>query len=141
MKLKAEWDVYTYDVWGNPTDGYEVNDRYCHERCHETEMDVETYNAGQPGEFHGASLTDRQIRAIFGVNCQIDTDGDDLTVYVTRRRDGYPIGELHCTSHESLSPIRPVGPIAVKSSTDTAAPTDADTAVAPVTPESSANKS
>lgn len=57
-------------------------------------------------EFISAYPSDRQIKRAFGVTCRIDTDGDDLTIYVTRERDGYPIGEMHCESHESLSPVR-----------------------------------
>jgi len=57
-------------------------------------------------EFRGAYPTDRQIKRAFGTRCRIETDGDDLTIYVTRERDGYPIGEMHCTSHASLSPVR-----------------------------------
>ncbi len=100
------WEVWTYDVWGNATDGYEVNDRYCHERAHGMSLIIDTYNKGTSAEFESASPSDSQIRKVFGVKCQIDTDGDDLTIYVNRERDGYPIGELHCTSHESLSPVR-----------------------------------
>lgn len=70
-------------------------------------LDVEVFNAGTAQEFEGASPTDRQIRRVFGFGrIQIETDGDDLVIYVNRARDGYPIGELECVSHESLSPIR-----------------------------------
>lgn len=31
---------------------------------------------------------------------------DDITIYVNRERDGYPIGELQCVSHSALSPIK-----------------------------------
>jgi hypothetical protein len=57
-------------------------------------------------EFLGAYPTDRQIKLAFGVTCRIDTDGDDLYIAVNRASDGYPIGEMHCTSHASLSPVR-----------------------------------
>lgn len=57
-------------------------------------------------EFISATPTGRQIKRAFGVTCRIDTDGDDLTIYVNRARDGYPIGEMYCTSHTSLSPVR-----------------------------------
>lgn len=52
--------------------------------------------------------SDEQIREAFdlGPKVQIDVDGDDLTIYVTRESDGYPIGEMFCTSHASLSPVR-----------------------------------
>lgn len=100
------WEVWTYDVWGNANDGYEVNDRYCLERAHEIDLLIETTDAHELGTFKHASPTDKQIRAAFGIRCRFETDGDDVTIYVNRSRDGYPIGEMHCTSHESLSPIR-----------------------------------
>lgn len=104
------WEVWTYDVWGNARDGYEVNDRFCQSREHAIRIPIETFNAGTPDEFQGAYPSDGQIRAAFGIGrIKIETDGDDLAIYVTRARDGYPIGELLCTSHASLSPIRTEG--------------------------------
>lgn len=104
--VNTTWEVRTYDVWGNARDGYEVNDSFTVHREYPLTLAVEVNNPGQPGEFRSAYPTDRQLRAVFGVNCRLDTDGDDTTVYVNRARDGYPLGELHCTSHDSLSPIR-----------------------------------
>lgn len=101
------WDVWTYDVWGNEDDGYEVNDRYNQHRDYEIECAVEVYNAGTPQQFESAYPSDEQIREALGLrdSCQFETDGDDLTIYVNTV-DGYPLGELNCTSHESLSAIR-----------------------------------
>lgn len=104
--VETTWEVWTYDVWGNAKDGYEVNDRYCHARAEPLTLDVEHNNQGTPSAFDSAYPTDKQLRDVFGVRCRLETDGDDITIYVMRDRDGYPIGELHCTSHESLSPIR-----------------------------------
>lgn len=100
------WECWTYDVWGNAKDGYEVNDRSCFDRACELPLVIETCNPGTPHAFETAAPTDTQIRVVFGVRCRLDTDGDDMTIYVNRDRDGYPIGEMHCTSHDSLSPIR-----------------------------------
>lgn len=105
-KIETTWECWTYDVVGNARDGYEVNDRSCFARNYELRLQPETHNIGTPQEFVSAHPADTQIRAVFGVRCRITTDGDDMTVYVERDRDGYPIGEMHCTSHESLSPIR-----------------------------------
>lgn len=105
--IRTEWQYATYDVWGNAKDGYEVNNVYRRSEPVVLILEVKTYNAGTPGEFDSTTPTDRQIRRVFGLGrIQIDTDGDDMTIYVNRRRDGYPIGELSCVSHESLSPIR-----------------------------------
>src|SRR5690349_6370035 len=104
-KIKTEWELATYDVWGNARDGYDVNDVY--RRGSVTLMlEPKTYNVGTPQQFDSATPSDRQIRRVFGLGrIQLDIDGDDLTIYIRRMRDDYPIGELHCVSHESLSPI------------------------------------
>lgn len=104
--ILTTWEVWTYDVWGNAKDGYDVNDRSCRARALPLRLKVEINNAGTPAEFRSASPTDRQLCKVFGAYGGFDTDGDDITIYVSRKRDSYPIGELHCTSHESLSPIR-----------------------------------
>lgn len=108
--VETTWELWSYDVWGNKVDGYEVNDRSCFAREYEMRLVIRKYNEGHPSEFEGAYPSDRQIREAFGLNGgRIYTDGDDLTVYVNRAKDGFPIGEMHCTSHESLSPIRKAG--------------------------------
>ena len=104
--IKTVWSLRTYDVWGNAKYGYEVNDSWDAGTI-ELRIPVIRWNAETPHEFKGAYPTDRQIKRAFGVTCRISVDGDDLTIYVNRLRDGYPIGEMHCESHESLSPIRP----------------------------------
>lgn len=57
-------------------------------------------------EFLSAYPTNRQIKLAFGVTCQVETEGDDMRIEVTRKRDGYPLGNMVCMSHESLSPVR-----------------------------------
>lgn len=106
--VRTTWEVWTYDVWGNAHDGWEVNDRFCVDRALELTLKAEKFNAGTAQEFRSASPSDKQIKQVFGVRCKIEVDGDDVQVYVTRARDGYPIGEMTCTSHESLSPVKPV---------------------------------
>jgi hypothetical protein len=105
-RIKTTWEMRTYDVWGNAQDGWEVNDSYSHGEV-TLWATVETHNVGTPHEFTSASLSDWTVRRAFGLGARIDTDGDDVNYYVTIRRNGYPYGELHCTSHTSLSPIRP----------------------------------
>lgn len=105
--IRTCWEVRTYDVWGNATDGYEVNDSFRQGNI-ELRCKVERFNIGTDREFESATPSDYQLRKIFGVKCAIETEGDDLTIFVERARDGYPIGQLHCLSHESLSPIRKV---------------------------------
>jgi hypothetical protein len=104
--ILTTWDVWTYDVWGNAKEGYEVNDRYTYGLDLPIRVKVQTHNVGTEHEFTSASPSDYQLRQVFGVGCAIDTDGDDQTIYVNRVSDSYPLGELHCTSHASLSPVR-----------------------------------
>ena len=102
----THWEKWTYDVWGNRKDGYEVNDRYCLSRDYVIRLKIRVNNPGTAQEFISAYPTDYQIKKAFGVSCAIDTDGDDIVIDVKRESDWYPIGEMHCISHESLSPIR-----------------------------------
>ncbi len=104
--ITTQWECWTYDVWGNAKDGYEVNDRSCFDRDYSLDLEIKTHNIGTTHEFQSASPSDKQIKEVFGAKCKIETDGDDMVIYVTRERDGYPIGEMYCVSHESLSPIR-----------------------------------
>jgi hypothetical protein len=108
MTIETTWSVWTYDVWGNETDGYEVNDRFCSDRNFPLALEVTVNNAGTLDEFESAYPTDNQIRGALGLSyrCRIETEGDDTTIYVTGGRNGYPLGELHCESHSSLSPIK-----------------------------------
>lgn len=103
--IKTQWELRTYDVWGNNKDGYEVNDSF-NAGTVILRIPQTRYNIGTPYEFLAAFPPDRQIKRTFGVRCQIDIKGHDLHVYVTRSRDGYPIGEMFCESHESLSPVK-----------------------------------
>jgi hypothetical protein len=97
--IKTVWDKRVYDVWGNAEDGYEVNDSFS-----DGEVKI-TCKVHDEGSFKYASPSDGQIKAIFGYTGKINTSGDDLTIYVDTAK-GYPLGELKCISHESLSPIR-----------------------------------
>jgi hypothetical protein len=107
-RIKTTWAVSTYDVRGNHKDDYEVNDVYGRGTI-ELSIPVTANNAGTPQEFKSAYPTTRQIRAAFGLTgsrCGIELDGDDIAIQVDRSSDGYPIGEMRCESHTSLSPIR-----------------------------------
>lgn len=106
--IVSTWDIVTYDVWGNAKDGWEVNDAY-RSGTVDIRLRPETHNVGTPMEFVSASPSDADIRDALGVSrIRLETEGDDLCIYVNRARDGYPLGELRCTSHASLSPIRPL---------------------------------
>jgi len=105
--VNTTWDLWTYDVWGNKRDGYEVNDRSNIGRDVPLRLKVTVHNVGTVQEFASAYPSDAQIRQLFGLKrFRISTDGDDLNIDVERASDGYPIGEMNNTSHASLSPIR-----------------------------------
>jgi hypothetical protein len=106
--IETTWEIWDYDVWGNARDGYEVNDRSCIDRAYPLTLTVTTYNHDTSQQFRAAYPTDKQIKRALGIKprVRIETDGDCITIYVNASRDGYPLGEMYCTSHESLSPIR-----------------------------------
>ena len=107
------WEVWTYDVWGNSEDGYEVNDRGCIDRCYPIECEVLTANTGTPHEFQYVEPTDQQIKEALSLEGKrITTDGDGIHITVDGAVTGKPYGELYCISHESLSPVREVANMA-----------------------------
>jgi hypothetical protein len=109
-RISTQWELWSYDIWGNDQDGYDVNDRSCFDRDYHLDLAIELNNPGTPYEFRSGYPSDRQIRRAFGLtNIRLSLQGDDTTIYVERERDGYPIGEMHCWSHDSLSPIRARG--------------------------------
>ena len=102
--LNTVWEMRTYDVWGNSKNGFEVND-ICQQGTVYLTLRVQVANEGTLYEFAYAHPSNRQLQKVFGFHGVIDIDGDDTIVYVNRSCDGYPLGELHLVSHESLSPI------------------------------------
>lgn len=106
--VKTVWELWNYDVWGNADDGYQVNDRNCFDSEYPISLKTVLNNAGTEREFVSAYPSDYQIKKAFGVSCKIDLDGDDTTTYVNRASDGYPIGEMFCQSHKSLSPVKAI---------------------------------
>jgi len=106
--IETTWELWSYDVWGNGKDGFEVNDRSCFDREYPMILKVTVNNPGTAQEFLSAYPSDKQIRQALGLSrLRLDLDGDDLVIYVNSSV-GYPLGELHCTSHKSLSPIKAV---------------------------------
>ena len=94
MKTQIQqYKLWTYDVWGNARDGFEVNDRYGQGiitiRVKET-----IYNQGTPQEFSDYSPTDLQLSRAVGA-CGLEWDGEsDYTLYATCARSGKPVCEL-----------------------------------------------
>jgi hypothetical protein len=85
-------DLFTYDVWGNARDGYEVNDRHGLRR--DVTISHQTFNSD--------SALKKWIKTNFHFKrnvrlSSIHLDGDERTVYITGGRDEYPIGEIQIT--------------------------------------------
>lgn len=102
------WEVKTYDVWGNRKNGYEVNDVFIVHHEYPLDIPVTINNLGTAHEFESAYPTDKQIWEALDIKPRVhlSLDGDDLHITVDYESSGYPLGELTCVSHESLSPIR-----------------------------------
>ena len=56
--VQTTWKLWSYDVWGNARDGYEVNDRSCFDREYSLPLRVEKHNVGTPAEFQSAHPSD-----------------------------------------------------------------------------------
>ena len=102
-KKKYKRRVYTlwsYDIWGNARDGFEVNDRYKHGtvtiRCKLT-----IFNAGTPYEFVSYDPTDHQLSKAAGVRGVEWDRASDETFYATSRTNGRPVCELVYEHDES----------------------------------------
>ena len=105
-KIVTVWEVWQYDVWGNAKDGYEVNDRFCTNRHLELTLTPKTANEGTPLEFSYAEPSLAQIKNHLGITCNVSLGGDDTRITIDRSKDGKPVAEMICVSHESLSPVR-----------------------------------
>lgn len=103
----TKWEIIRYDVWGDAEEGYEVNDRFRIGIIEFRNQEM-VWNAGTEQEFRSVELSELQIKRALDIEARasIDVDGDDRHYYVTSADDGYPLGELQCISHDSLSPIR-----------------------------------
>lgn len=93
--MVRRYRLYTYDVWGNARDGWEVNDRYSTGTVVEIRCKRQTFNAGTPHEFHSYAPTDRQLSRAIGAKGLVwdgaaAPDGPQYAEY----RNGKPACEL-----------------------------------------------
>ena len=107
--VSTTWEVWLCEVVGNEKYGWEVHDRTCLNRCYH--LDLPVHELCYPGQNlsrrHAAPSKEQVEEAITcGEYCDIDTDWHGTVITVYRARDGYPLGQLVCVSHESLSPLR-----------------------------------
>lgn len=91
MKPTNRFEVLSLDVWGNETDGYEVNDAH-------RIATIDFGDVSQPLD----SLTDRQImnryKAVTGAatarHLEISNNSDTDSIYIDVKREGRPLMEL-----------------------------------------------
>lgn len=82
--MMREWRFWSYDVWGNEHEGYEVNNRFEIDKAYIDDSIIED-------DKKLATL----IRKVFGLRkIQLSFDGDDCIIFIEASRDGYPIGEM-----------------------------------------------
>ena len=79
-----KYKLYTYDLWGNDKDGYQINDYYGQD-----EFDI------------NESMTDKQIFKIIGIKPQsqnhVEFDDhyiDSDTLYIIAKKNSKPLCEL-----------------------------------------------
>jgi hypothetical protein len=91
--LTIKYDVFTYDVWGNARDGWDVNDRY-RQGSVSIECQGETMNKGLADhEFIVFAPTDRQLAIATGWR-RCDWEWNDNGYTADLKANGRPVGEL-----------------------------------------------
>ncbi len=87
------YSLWSFDVWGNAKDGFEVNDRF---RCGTVTIccKATVHNAGTAHEFVSYDPTDRQLSRAAGVS-RVEWDGiSDEEFYANLKSNGKPVCEL-----------------------------------------------
>jgi hypothetical protein len=87
------WRIYTYDVWGNANDGYEVNDVFRTSDIVEVASNADT--ATILAALDAANLIDAGYSELF----TIDESNED-TIYFERSNDGKPVAEIRREDHK-----------------------------------------
>jgi hypothetical protein len=89
MKTEKRYTLWSFDVWGNETDGFDINDRY----KQSSDFVVETEAPdGQPtdAELLAALQSAGYIKPTAKLS-DIDFDGDDMQCHITQTSNGYPL--------------------------------------------------
>ena len=93
MKTKTRrYRLWTYDVWGNAREGFDVNDRSSHGYV-TIICKREVFNAGTAYEFETFEPTDRQLSRAAGFSGVV-WEGLEGTYYAEAKTNGRPVGEL-----------------------------------------------
>ena len=97
MKSKmAEFEIVTYDVWGNAKDGYEVNDCRKQGTVEIPESVFEFKGADDIGKMDSRLMKALRKADVFDrtQTRSVEIEGEpSYTLYFTRRKDRYPICE------------------------------------------------
>lgn len=87
-----KYRLWTYDVWGNARDGFEVNDRSSHGYV-EIKCKLEIFNAGTEHEFATWEPTDRQLSRASGFS-GVEWEGQEGYYDCALKSNGRPVGLL-----------------------------------------------
>jgi hypothetical protein len=82
----SEWSVYSYDVWGNADDGWEVNDSFY---VGEVTLADDASDADIITALKDAGILSKKAKV-----SNVDIDGDDDYITLNDKRDGMPLLEL-----------------------------------------------
>ena len=113
QKRMVKYQVWTYDVWGNERDGFEVNDRY-KQGTVEIEAVLEHYNVGTPHASSSYNVTDEAVikalksEGYISKNIRkssIGIDGEpEYSLYIEYTPTARPEMELQNLEPEKLTP-------------------------------------
>lgn len=105
LKINTQYQTYTYDVWGNELDGYQVNNVYKSDTVDLT-IKLTLHNEGSHNAFYSGSPTDKQIRESLGIKPRVQIEDNIMAenvIYPEHCSTGYPLGEMRLISHNSLT--------------------------------------
>lgn len=84
QKTNQSYTLWSYDVWGNETDGFDVNDRSAYSR------DVSMPD--QPTDKHILLALKRCGYLLNSVKLSdLDISGDDICIYIDDAKNGRPL--------------------------------------------------
>lgn len=97
------YELWFYDVWGNESDGFSVNDKHCISRDFVIPTMPKTYNKGKPKQFTDFVPSNKEILTAL-VNAGelnstvlltdiVSIDGDGESIYLIED-NGCPLCEL-----------------------------------------------
>jgi len=100
MLKELSYTLWSYDVWGNADDGWDVNDRYKQSDNFIIVSSKKIYNQGASQEFSDYVPTDEEIKQALieqwdlKNDAEIEIDGDGETHYINDAGNGCPICQL-----------------------------------------------